>query len=60
MFVTLNIVSATASHQTTTGRPFSPIMPSPIAKKMLKMTICSTSPSAIARMTDSGTVWRRI
>ena len=60
MFVTLNIVSATASHQATTGRPFSPIIPSAIAKKMLKTTICRTSPSAIARITDSGTTWRRI
>ena len=36
MFVNLNIVSATASHHTTTGRPFSPIIPSAIAKMMLK------------------------
>ena len=35
MLVTLNIVPATASHHSTTGRPFSPIMPSATAKKML-------------------------
>ena len=45
MFVNLNIVSATASHQAITGRPFSPIMPSAMPKKMLKATIWSTSPS---------------
>ena len=44
MFVNLNIVSATASHQAMTGRPFSPIIPSAMAKRMLKTTICSTSP----------------
>ena len=60
MFVNLNIVSATASHHATTGRPFSPSMPSAIAKKMLKTTICSTSPSAIASITDSGTTCSRI
>ena len=54
MFVNLNIVSATASHQVTTGRPFSPIIPSAMPKKMLKTTICSTSPLAIASNTDSG------
>ena len=33
MFVNLNIVSASASHHATTGRPFSPIMPSAIAEE---------------------------
>ena len=44
MSVNLNIVSASASHQTTTGRPFSPIIPSAMPKRMLKTTIWSTSP----------------
>ena len=60
MLVNLNIVSASASHHAITGRPFSPIMPSAMPKKMLKTTICSTSPSAIASMTDSGTTCSRI
>ena len=57
MSVKRNIVSASDSHQVIIGRPFSPIMPRAIAKIMLKTTICSTSPRAIASITDSGTVW---
>ena len=56
MFVNLNIVSESASQRATIGRPFSPRRLSAIAKKMEKTTICSTSPSAMALMTDSGTV----
>ena len=35
-------------------------MPSAIAKMMLKTTICSTSPLAIASMIDVGKTWIRI
>ena len=58
MSVKRNMVSASDSHQVMSGRPFSPIMPSAIAKMMLKTTICRTSPRAMASMTDSGTVCR--
>ena len=42
------------SHQTISGRPFSPIIPRAMANMMLKTTIWSTSPRAIASITDSG------
>ncbi len=60
MFVNLNIVSAMPSQSVITGRPFSPIMPRAIAKMMLKTTIWSTSPFAMASITDVGMVWTRI
>ena len=60
MFVNLNIVSASVSHHWTIGLPLSPSMPSAMPKIMLNTTICSTSPSAIALMTDSGTMCSRM
>lgn len=60
MLVRRNIVSANDSQKATTGRPFSPIMPSATAKSMLKTTICSTSPLAIASMTEVGMTCNRI
>ena len=59
IFVNLNIVSAIASQSWTTMRPFSPNRFKAKAKSMLKTTICSTSPSAMALITDSGKTWRR-
>jgi hypothetical protein len=56
MSVKRNIVSASDSHHVMIGRPRSPIIPSAMAKIRLNTTICSTSPRAIASMTDSGTV----
>ena len=55
MCVTLNIVSASTSHQCTISRPRSPNMLRPMANSMLKMTICRTSPRAMASNTDVGT-----
>ena len=60
MLVTRNIVSASDSQNTITGRPFSPIMPSATAKSMLKITICSTSPRAIASTIEVGMTCSRI
>src|ERR687884_425051 len=60
MFVNLNIVSASASHQASTGRPFSPTIPRAIPKNNANTTIWSTSPRAIASITDSGTTCSRI
>jgi hypothetical protein len=48
MLVTLNIASVSDSHHSSIGLPFSPTMPRPMAKTMLKTTICSTSQVAIA------------
>ena len=58
MLVNLNMVSETDSQSAITGLPFSPITLSAKAKSMLKTTICSTSPSAMALITDSGKMWR--
>ena len=60
MLVTLNIASVSDSHHAIIGLPFSPTMPRPIANTMLKTTICSTSPVAIASMTEVGTMCSRI
>ena len=60
MLVTLNIVSVSDSHHSSIGLPLAPVMPSPIANTMLKTTICSTSPVAIASMIEVGTMCRKI
>ena len=55
MFVNLNIVSASDSHHSITGRALlADHRRARSPKMMLKTTICSTSPSAIASMTDVG------
>ena len=60
MLVTLNIASVSDSHQAIIGLPFSPTMPKPMAKNMLKTTICSTSFLAMASMAEVGTMCSRI
>ena len=61
MFVTLNIASVSDSHHSSIGfLALSFTMPRPMANTMLKTTICSTSPVAIASMIEVGTMCSRI
>jgi hypothetical protein len=60
MLVNLNIASASDSQNSIIGRAFSPIIVSEMAKRIDHTTIWSTSPSAIAWMTEVGKVWRKI
>src|ERR1051325_6580513 len=55
-----NMMSASDSHQATTGLAFSPMLVTASAKSTEKITICSTSPSAIAAMIDAGERWAMI
>src|SRR5207253_9187800 len=49
-----NMMSASDSHQTTTGFAFSPMLVTARANITEKTTICRTSPSAIALIIDAG------
>src|SRR6185436_5755108 len=60
MFVNWNIASASDSQNSIIGLALGPIIVREIAKMMDQTTICRTSPSAIAWMTDVGKVCRRI
>ena len=60
MFVNLNIVSASDSQSSMTGRALGPTIVSAIAKINDHTTICRTSPSAMACTIEFGTVWSRI
>src|SRR3954469_18339594 len=60
MLVNLNIASASDSQNSIIGRALAPTIVSEMAKMIDHTTICRTSPSAIAWITDVGNVWRRI
>src|SRR5205085_11476480 len=49
-----NMMSANDSHHLTTGCAFSPMLVTASANSTEKMTICSTSPSAMALMIEAG------